>query len=110
MIALQISLIIILFLVITLLILHCIKSQNKSNKNNENFVSGMGTSFSQYFNPIPDCHPDQGCARGFTARFAAYQNMCAPKSLDPYGNERPESNRLLKDKIHLNEYCIRYLE
>lgn len=103
MIALQISLVIILFLIITLLVLNCMKSQ-------EGFSAGMGASFGQFFSPESRCCPKQGCARGFPDRGALYENMCEPYSLDPYGNERPESMRLLKDKRDLSNSCLKYIE
>lgn len=103
MIALQISIVIILFLIITLLILNCIKSQ-------EGFSAGMGISFGNFFLPNKPCCPELGCARGFPDRGTLYENMCEPYSLDPYGNERPESMRLLKDKRHLSNSCLRYIE
>ena len=103
MIALEISIVIILFLIITLLILNCMKYQ-------EGFDAGMGLSFGQFYSPNPQCCPEQGCARGFPYRGGIYENMCEPYSLDPYGNERPESMRLLKDKRDLSNSCLKYIE
>ena len=74
----------------------------------EKFTAGYGTTFGQYFHPVPPCTNETNCFKGFTSRGATYTNMCEPRTLEIPGIGIGRNNDYLrKTKRPLQEDCIR---
>ena len=82
----------------------------------ETFQDGYGTTFGQFYQPIPPCTNENNCFKGFETRGAIYTNMCEPSVLEIPGlgpsvgsgsGSWIFSDRLLRTKRPLQEEWIK---
>mgnify|MGYP001238544399 CR=1 FL=1 len=64
------------------------------NKKKENYL-GYGTTFGNFYKPIPNCKINNNCFPGYYFRSQEYSNLCEPQS------------GLLKVKKQLCSSCTR---
>ena len=106
------KLLVLQLLVIIMLIL-IILNFIKRKYDLEKFVSGYGTSFSNFFTPQPLCINSENCFRGFTDRGAIYTNVCEPKipQIPGLGGSRNgiDEGRLLRAPRSTKTDCLRSL-
>ena len=81
------------------------------NVNMEKFIDGYGSSFSNFYYPVPNCSIKNNCFKGFTNRGSIYTNICEPKIPQIPGLGRSRNNiddgKLLRAPRPIKEECIR---